>query len=143
MALGSGRSAAANQQHATAGALATPGGRVLVIAIGVLVAALGIGLAVFGASGKFLEILQTGRMTGRMRRAARWTGGLGYAVKGGAYATVGALLVTAAVRYDPSRSRGLDAALRTLAGKPYGWLPLLLIAAGFLSFAVFCVVQAR
>jgi uncharacterized protein DUF1206 len=143
MVVGAGRSAAANQQHATAGALGAPGGRVLVIAVGVLVAALGIGFAVFGISGRFLDNLRTGEMSAGVRRAARWTGGLGYAVKGGAYATVGVLLVTAAVRYDPNKSRGLDAALRTLAGKPYGWVPLLVIAAGFLAFALFCLGQAR
>ncbi len=143
MVAGSGKSAAANQQHATAGALASPGGRILVIVVGVVVVALGIGFAVFGVSGRFLDNLNTDTMSARMRRAARWTGGLGYTIKGGAYAVVGVLLVTAAVRFDPNKSRGLDAALRTLAGKPFGWLLLLLIALGFLAFGGFCVVQAR
>src|SRR5690348_16670136 len=81
MVAGAGRSAAANQQHATAGALGAPGGRVLVVAVGVLVAVLGIGFAGFGVSGRFLDNLRTGEMPARVRRAARWTGGLGYAIK--------------------------------------------------------------
>ena len=140
---GAGRSSAENQQHTTAGALATPGGRVLIIAVGVLVAVLGTGFAVFGLLGRFAGELRTGEMSEAIRRLTRWSGAVGYAVKGATYATVGVLLVIAAARFDPNKSRGLDAALRTLAGKPFGWLPLLVIAAGFLCFAAFCVVQAR
>jgi hypothetical protein len=45
--------------------------------------------------------------------------------------------------YDPGKSRGLDAALHTLAEQPYGHVLLAVIAAGIAAFGVFSIVQAR
>ena len=53
------------------------------------------------------------------------------------------LVFDAAVTRDPSESRGLDAAFRTVAGKPFGVAGLALIAIGFLAYGVFCLFQAR
>jgi hypothetical protein len=143
MVVGAGSSGAAKQQNATAGALSSGGGRVLVVVAGVAVFAVAVGLAVFGLTRKFEESLWTGRMSPATRKAAAWLGQIGYAGKGAGYAVVGVLLVWAAVTYDPNKSRGLDAALRTLAGTGFGWLPLGLIALGFAAFGGFCAVQAR
>ena len=49
----------------------------------------------------------------------------------------------AAVTYDPNKARGLDAALKTLAGHAYGVWLLVLIALGFAAFGVFCFAQAK
>jgi hypothetical protein len=140
---GSGNSAAANQQKATAGALSSGGGRALVIVVAIVVLAVGIGLAVYGVTGKFEENLNTAEMGPSVRRAARWLGTSGYAAKGAAYAIVGLLLGWAAISFDPNKSRGLDSALRTLAGQPYGGVLLAIVAVGFAAFGGFCVVQAR
>jgi hypothetical protein len=139
---GSGSSSASNQQNATSGALGS-GGRALVIIAGIVVFAVGAGLAIYGLTGKFEENLDVGQMSPKTRETSRWLGAVGYVAKGIAYAIVGGLLVIAAVTYNPDRSRGLDAALRTLAGQPYGWLLLSLVAVGFLAFGGYCVVQAR
>jgi hypothetical protein len=82
-------------------------------------------------------------MSRTVRRLTRWLGVGGYTAKGLAYAVVGGLLVTAAVTYDPKHARGLDAALRTLADQPYGWLLLAPVALGFIAFGLYCVGQAR
>jgi hypothetical protein len=140
--VGSGSSAAANQQKATSGVLAAPGGRLLVGLAGLAVFAVAVGLAVFGLTGKFKENLRTDRMSESVRKVATGLGAVGYPGKGAAYAVVGVLLGWAALSYDPGKSRGLDAALRTLAGQPYGWLALGLVALGFAAFAGYCVVQA-
>jgi hypothetical protein len=78
-----------------------------------------------------------------VRRLARVLGAVGYLAKGVAYTIVGVLLVLAAVRFDPNKARGLDAALRTTASKPYGAVLLGLIALGFAAFGLYCFVQSR
>jgi hypothetical protein len=82
-------------------------------------------------------------MSARTRQVARRLGQVGYTAKGIAYGIVGILLVDAAITHNPEESRGLDSALRTLAGKPFGVVALIVIAIGFLAHGVFCVFQAR
>jgi hypothetical protein len=52
-------------------------------------------------------------------------------------------VVAAAVTFDPAKARGLDAALRTLAGQPYGPYLLGLAGAGLICFGVYCFADAR
>jgi Domain of Unknown Function (DUF1206) len=140
---GGASSSAGRQERATAGALGSTSGRALVIAIGVVVVAVGVGLAGYGLTRMFEEHLHVEQMRPAVRRLMRWLGVCGYATKGLAYGIVGGLLVTAAVTFDPKHARGLDAALRTLAGQPYGWLLLGLVALGFFAFGLYCAGQAR
>jgi hypothetical protein len=140
---GSGTSSAQKQQGATSSMLSSAGGRWLVGLAGLVVIAFGIGMAVFGVMAKFERKLETARMSPSTRRTVRTLGQVGYAAKGVAFAIVGVLLAVTAVYQDPSRSRGLDAALRTLAAQPFGpWL-LSLVALGFAAFGAFCLFQSR
>jgi hypothetical protein len=109
----------------------------------VVVVGVGVGLAGYGLTRMFEEHLHVEQMRPAVRRLMRWLGVCGYATKGLAYGIVGGLLVTAAVTFDPKHARGLDAALRTLAGQPYGWLLLGLVALGFFAFGLYCAGQAR
>jgi drug/metabolite transporter (DMT)-like permease len=68
---------------------------------------------------------------------------VGYLAKGLAYGIAGVLFVVAAVRYDPDKARGLDAALRALSEQTYGTLLLLLAAIGFAAYGLFAVAEAR
>jgi hypothetical protein len=141
IASGSGRSSADTQQSTTSGLLSSTGGRWLVALIGLAVIGIGIGMAWYGLAAKFERKL-TG-MSPATRKTARLLGRIGYTSKAVAFAVVGILLVVAAVRQDPSQSRGLDQALRTLAAQPFGTWLLALVAAGFFAFSVYCVFQAR
>lgn len=127
----------------TARALALPGGRFLVAAVA---------LALFAAAGwngwraatkGFEKELKHFEMSPRMCRVGVWAGTLGHGARMLAYLLVGGFLLRAAVRHDPSRGVGLDAALKELVGAPGG--PLLLggIAVGLLAFGVFQLVLAR
>jgi hypothetical protein len=138
---GSGQSSADKQQSATSSLLSSTGGRWLVALIGLVVIGFGIGMAWYGLAAKFERKLSIPRPT--TRKTARLLGRIGYTAKGAAFVVVGILLVLAAVHRDPSKSRGLDQALRTLAAQPFGEWLLILVAAGFLAFGVFCVFQAR
>jgi hypothetical protein len=136
-------SSASQQEHVTAGVLAHPAGRILVALAGVAVLALGFGLLVYGVRKLFERRLMIARMSRRIRKTTVRLGQLGYAAKGFAFGVVGLLITGAAVDGDASRSRGLDAALRELVGKPYGVVLLALIAAGFAAFGVYCFFQSK
>jgi hypothetical protein len=131
------------QQAMTEQLMGSTGGRFLIGLAGVALAALGVGLVIYGVAKQFEKHLQTGQMSPRTRTASRRLGVAGYAAKGVAYGVAGFLLLIAAVRYDPDKARGLDAALHTLRDQSYGAVLLTLVALGIAAFAVFCFVQAR
>jgi hypothetical protein len=140
---GAPTSSAGQQQHATAGVLAHPSGRLLVVIAGLAVIAVGIGMFVYGAKRMFEKRLRIAQMSRRTRRTAIRLGQVGYLAKGIAFGIAGILLFGAAVKRNAGQSNGLDGALRTLAGKPYGQLLLIAIAIGFAAFGVYCFFQSR
>jgi hypothetical protein len=136
-------SSAKSQQTATADAMSSTGGRWLIGLAGLVVAAIGIGLIVYGVIKRFEKHLMMSRMDARTRKVSRALGVSGYAAKGAAYGIAGILLVAAAVTYDAKKARGLDGALHALAEQPFGTFLLTVVALGIAAFATFCFVQAR
>ena len=123
---------------ATSSLMSSGLGRVLVGLVGLGVIAVGGYHVVKGWKEKFLEDLESS--------PAPWVpkaGKVGYIGKGGALAVVGVLLVVAAVQSDPEKAQGLDAALHTLAGLPFGPVLLTLIALGFAAYGVYAFGRAR
>ncbi|GAA1693916.1 DUF1206 domain-containing protein [Glycomyces endophyticus] len=140
---GANASQSQSQQSTASSMMDSGGGRFLVGLAGVVVLGVGIGLAVYGLKQKFQKHLNTGRMSPSVRRTVLRLGKAGYTSKGVAYAIAGALVVSAAVNYDPEQAGGLDAALKTLAGTAWGpWL-LGLIALGIACFGVYCFFQSK
>jgi hypothetical protein len=140
---GANASTGDSQEKGASSLMSNSGGRWLVGLIGLVVIGVGIGLVVYGVTKKFEKHLNTQQMNATVRRTTRRLGVAGYSAKGVAYAIAGGLIVAAAVTYDPEKARGLDAALKTLAGQSYGpWL-LGLIALGIAAFGVYCFSQAR
>ncbi|SDD38528.1 DUF1206 domain-containing protein [Glycomyces harbinensis] len=140
---GANASQSQSQQSSASSMMDSDGGRFLVGLAGVVVAAVGVGLVIYGLTTKFQKHLNTGRMSPSVRRTVRRLGMAGYASKGVAYGIAGALIVSAAVNYDPQQAGGLDAALKTLAGTAWGpWL-LGLITLGIACFGVYCFFQAK
>jgi hypothetical protein len=140
---GAPTSSAGQQRQATAGVLAQPAGRVLVVLAALVVIGVGIGLIVYGARRMFVRRLYTGKMSYSTRRVVVGLGRIGYIAKGVAFGVAGLLAFGAAVTKDAASSTGLDGALHTLAGKPYGQLLLVAVAAGFAAFGVYCFFQSR
>ncbi|MEV0898564.1 DUF1206 domain-containing protein [Actinoplanes sp. NPDC049802] len=130
-------------QSKTSGLMATDGGRWLVALIGLIVLGVGVGMLWYGYKRKFVKHLNTQQMPAGTRQPIIRLGVAGYMAKGTAYAIAGLLFVTAAVNYDADKARGLDAALKTLAGYSWGVWLLALIGAGIAAFGVYCVAQAR
>lgn len=139
-ALGSG--GGGGGQKATAGLLGVPGGQLLVGAIGLAVLAAGVVKAYAGWTRRFRDDMDL-PSDRRARDLAVRSGQVGFIARGIATALVGGLVVVAAVRFQPNEASGLDAALRTLAGQPFGpWL-LSPVAVGLAVYGVFCFFDAR
>ncbi len=136
--LGSSGSGNNKEEGWTARLLSVPFGRILVIAVAVAIIVLGVRLIRRGVKKKFTEDLTGGVSPGVVR-----LGQAGYVAKGIAFVIVGGLFGWAAVTYDPEKAGGLDDALRTVKGAPFGSVLLTLLALGLICFGVYCFVWAR
>jgi hypothetical protein len=131
------------QEDRTAALLTVWAGRWLVAGIGLAVLLVCAWQLRLAFSGGFTDSLRTEEMGSRVERGVRWLGGAAIAGRALAVAPVGVFLVIAAVRADPRRSKGLDAYLAELIRPTLGRVVVWLVAAGFLAFAVYTVVEAR
>ena len=130
-----------NATGPTAKALSLPGGRWLVGAVGVGLVVGGIVQAVRGFKQDFTKKLNM--PGGRMREVVKRAGAAGLIGRGLVYALIGSFIVSAAVNADPHKAKGLDAALKSLADRPFGTVLLLVTAAGMLAFALWSFLEAR
>ncbi|HVQ92808.1 MAG TPA: DUF1206 domain-containing protein [Mycobacteriales bacterium] len=138
-----GSSSRSGGDTVTAKALGQTGGRFLVIVVGLVIVGVGAALTWQGVRSDFVKQLNLAGLGHSARTAVVVLGRIGYVARGLVFALAGALVVTAAVTFEPAKARGLDAALRTLAGQPYGpWL-LGAAAVGLLCFGVYCLADAR
>lgn len=140
VAAGGGRSGGA---PGASGLFALPGGRYLVLLLGVVVVVVAGYAAYRGLAATFLRELDL-RGAG-LRRSFLVTrlGRAGWTSLGAAYVGTGVLLVAAAVRYDPDQPVGLDATLQALGGQPLGRAVLVVLAAGLAVFGTYCLLDAR
>jgi Domain of Unknown Function (DUF1206) len=125
----------------TGALLALPAGQVIVGAIGLGIAALGVYWLRYGTKRQFHE--QLGPMPPRARSVMDRLGLAGYLARGVIAVLAGVFLVQAAVTFDPGKAGGIDATLRAFAGTPAGpWL-LSVVALGLLLFGGYCMGEAR
>jgi hypothetical protein len=142
-ATGGGQSSSGQQQQQTAGVFGWPGGRWLVGLVGLVVIGVGCYLVYKGLSKRFLKQIDLAQASPKTKALVEKLGMIGFPAKGVALALVGALLVYAAVTFDPSKAGGLDGALRTILEAPFGQWLLTLVAIGIAAFGAFCFVRAR
>jgi hypothetical protein len=121
--------------------LATPGGVVLLVLIGLIILGVGVAFVVRGIRRDFEK--QLSLPSGKGGDGIRVLGTVGYVAKGVAVAVVGVLFVVAAFTHDPEKAGGLDAALKSLAALPFGQLILWLVGAGLVVYGVYCFARAR
>lgn len=140
---GSSGSSAGGSQETTAGLLALPGGQVIVGVIGLVVIVIACATGYTGIARNFSDDLDYSRLPRRLRRPVEILGVVGHVARAVAFAVVGVLFGIAALRADPAQASGLDGALKTLAGQPYGVVLLILVALGFAAFGVFTIAEAR
>lgn len=122
--------------------MATPGGTLLLILIGVAVAVTGVVYAIRGFRKSFVKYL---RMPANEHAslAVKITGIAGYAAKGVALLLTGMLIVIATIKADPDESTGLDGGLKALRDQPLGMYMLAAVGAGLICYGIFMAVRAR
>jgi hypothetical protein len=138
VATGGGGSSTGDQQTVSSRLMANGAGRVLIVAVGVAIIALGCYHGYKAITKKFTEDLVGGVPDGTVL-----LGRLGYFAKGIAFVVVGGLFCWAAISYDPQKAGGLDTALHTIKNQPYGPVLLTVLAAGIAAFGGYCFSWSR
>lgn len=134
---------AQQQETLTARVMKDQPGRWLVGVAGLVVVAVGAAMVIEGVTRKFDKQLELGDTQPAIRKIVISLGAIGTTARGIVFAVVGALVIDAAVTYNPTKSSGLDGALRTLADRPYGpWL-LGILAIGLIIFGIYGLAAAR
>jgi hypothetical protein len=131
-----------NPKKSTAVVLGWPGGRWLVVGVGLAVVGDAGWNAYKGATRKFADNLDLSRLDERRCQAVRTVGTAGYLARAGAFALIGWFLVKAGLHHDPNQTEGLDGALRRLEAASYGPTLLLLLALGLILFGAFRFLDA-
>ena len=101
----------------TAGLLAQPLGRSLVIAVGVAIGAFGVVVAI---NWSHRELRAAARTNTETRRWLLPIGRFGHLARAVVFVIIGGFLLAAAVHYDPHEALGLGGSLRILRRQPYG-----------------------
>lgn len=137
-----GASSSAGSEQVTAGLLTLPAGRILVGVLGLVVLGVAVAMAYTGIARTFSDDLDDTRLPARTRRPVEVLGVVGHLARALAFAIVGVLFGVAALRVDPRTAGGLDQALTTLAGQPFGPVLLLAVGAGFAAFGLYTFAEA-
>ncbi len=140
---GAKRSQSGQEQDWTAKVMSHPGGRWAVGLAGPVIVVVGVVLVMDGVKRKFVKYLRTDQMSPRTRRVVVRLGVIGTVARGLVFALAGALVIDAAVRYQPSKAGGLDTALKTLRDQPFGVFALIVAALGLIIFGVYGLCEAR
>jgi hypothetical protein len=138
-----GGSQAAKQEDLTASIMRHAGGRWLVGIVGLIIVIVGLVLVLEGVRRKFLKYLQLSQVSPRTRRIVEWLGVIGTTARGAVFALAGVLVIDAAVSYQPAKAGGIDKALLTLRGQPFGEVLLTVAALGLIIFGVYGLCEAR
>lgn len=140
-AMGGQSDSADSSQSLSATLLSTPGGIFLLVLVGLIVAGIGVAFVVRGITKAFEKSLDL--PAGNAKKGIVTFGMIGYVAKGIAIGVAGILFIVAAFTHDPEAAGGLDAALHTLAGLPFGAFILWVVGAGLVLYGLFCFARAR
>ncbi|HVQ88443.1 MAG TPA: DUF1206 domain-containing protein, partial [Actinomycetes bacterium] len=127
----------------TAEVMKTPGGQLLVGAVGALIVVVGVVMAWQGWSVDFKKLLDFSKMSGRSQRAIIVLGRVGYIARGVVFALFGIFVIVAAVNFDPKKAEGLDVALSAIARAPAGPVLLVLVSLGLMAFGLYSLAESK
>jgi hypothetical protein len=132
-----------SQRRAAAGVLGWPGGRELVGLAAAILFVIAAVTAYWALSRRFKESLATSEMAPGTERLVTTSGIVGLASLAFVTAVIGWFLLKAAIEFDARDAVSIGGALSKLAHAGYGSYLLGAVAAGFMTFAVFDLLQAR
>ncbi|HWE57246.1 MAG TPA: DUF1206 domain-containing protein [Acidimicrobiales bacterium] len=131
------------QQKDTAEVLALPGGRIILVILGLVA----MGVCVQQIRGAINRDFKDGL---RLRRAPHWVrrtvdgaGVVGITSRALVFFPIGVFLIIAAIKANPNRSYGTDKELLALSGHVWGSVILAVIAAGLAVFVVYSGIETR
>ena len=137
-ALGRRESGAAENAGLSARLMRSPEGKAVLVAVGLVIVGIGCYFAYKGASRRFCADLKVSPGS-----VVTVLGIVGYVAEGLVLAGVGALVIIAAVRADPSKATGLDGAVKTLGQGPNGTVLVLCAALGFAAYGCYSFALSR
>jgi hypothetical protein len=131
------------QQKTTARLLSLPGGRWIVVALGLIMIVV-CGVQIRGALRRdFQDGLQLEGAPRLVRRLANGAGAIGITARSLVFMPIGIFLIVAAIQYNPNHSYGTDAELLRLSGHSWGVAILAAVSAGLAVFVVFSCIETR
>jgi hypothetical protein len=130
-------------QEMTAGLMANEWGVWLVGLAGLITVVVGVFQLKLGRDARFTRDWKTAEMSARQREWGTRAGRFGLMARGVVFVIMGFFLLRAGWQHDASEARGLGGALAEVGSAGYGMWLLVIVALGFVCYAVYCVVQAR
>jgi flagellar biogenesis protein FliO len=140
--LHSSRSQAHQQQEWSAKVMSHQGGRWLVGLVGLVLLIVGAALVFEAVRGKFKEGFKLAEMPRFARRTVWILGAVGTTARGVVFGLTGFFVLQAAWRYDSSKARGLDGALRRLAASQDGKIWVTAAGLGLIAFGLYGYAEA-
>jgi len=135
--------ASGDPSQAAHGVLGWPGGPLIVGIGGAVLVAISCYQLYDALRGGFAKDNRTGRMDARARHAFLTIGRIGLSARALVFVLIGYFLVRTAIEFKASQAIGVDGALARLHHQDLGALLVMLVAAGFLTFATFSFFEAR
>lgn len=126
------------QESVSAGLFGLPGGRILVVLIGLAILGYGAYYIYKGVAAKYEKDL-AGSLSGTADLLAR----TGHIAKGISILIVGGLFAWAGISHQPDEAGGLDDALAVVRDAPLGTVLLVLMALGLAAYGVYCFFWSR
>src|SRR5436190_2925546 len=138
------RNEGSEQSHRTftAKLLDAPGGRALIIAIGLAVVGIYAYQTWLAVSGDFESRLDEKNMPRLLRRLTRALGTGGIAARVLAFVPVGVFLLVAGAAHQPHKALGLDATLRDASHHWWGLAVLSVMSVGLIAFGLYSFIEA-
>ena len=131
------------QQKETAKVLGLPGGREILIAVGLILIVVCV-KQIHGAwRHDFADGLDLSHAPSLVRRITGSAGVVGVTSRALVFMPVGVFLIVSAVEANPSQSYGTDGELLSLSGHAWGVAVLAAVAAGLATFVIFSAIETR
>ena len=120
-----------------------PLGQLLVALVGLVIIAVGVYQLHAAIKSRFMDDLKLDEMSEAEEHLTTSVGSVGTTARAVVIFIAGAFVVLAAYQSDPSETRGLGGALRTLSQQPYGPYLLGAAALGLIAYGLFMFMVAR